>query len=258
MRQYVKFILAALTAMVLTFPAQSRGLADKSDNKADVQTDTTARRHKNFINPTVMYRNEIAGGTGLLYTNFSSRNSEFALLANGIGANGNLFRFSPFVEFAYKDNASIGIRGQITTAGAQIDKATASLLSEDLSFSVNDVSARLTSYGAAIFHRNYFGLEKSGTVGLFLECALKYSHNKLDIGGGNYNNVDQLRLGLAPGIILYVLPFVSVEGSIGIADVTASMSRSYKQDRLQGQFGKVKANASLNILNCNFGVAYHF
>lgn len=216
------------------------------------------RKDKELTSHTALYKGEKVAGLDILFANFDSNNTEFLLLANNVGASGNIFRVKPFFFYAYKDNAAAGLRLNFSTARANLDKVDLNLLSPDLNFNLSGVDANWRAVGGELFHRNYIGLDRKGTVGIFCEFALCYNYNKLDFAGGNYDIINQLKLVFSPGLILYILPQVSVEASLGLADVSYTFSDAYSENRKAGSFGKWGAGARFNILNCHFGIAYHF
>lgn len=219
---------------------------------------SAAREKKNLSSHTIINRGEVMAGAGILYANVNSGNSEFLLLANNLDASGKFFRIAPSVSVAYRDNATIGLRGSFNAAVASVENVNLNLLDKDLGIDLKDIGCAVKAYGVSLYHRNYFGLEKSGTVGLFCEFRLGYTHTRLDTASDSFNTLQQMNLCFAPGAILFVLPFVSLEASIGIADVTYTISDVRQNDAPVGNSKKIKAGVSLNLLNCNFGVTYHF
>ena len=221
--------------------------------------DTTAvHQRRSFKTHTVVYKGEKMAGLGVVYANLNSSNTEYLLMVNNLDASGALLRVAPQFACAYADNAAIGARFVYNNARVNLGKVDMNLLSKDLALSLSGQALGWTSYGGYVFHRNYIGLEKSGTVGFFCEFRLGYNYNRLDFGGGSYNAVHQAKLTFAPGFILYVLPFVSVEASIGLADLTYTGAASFNGGVKEGSRGKVGGGVSLKLLNCNFGIAYHF
>jgi len=211
-----------------------------------------------FGTHTLLEKKEMSVGASLIYANLGSSNSEYLLMVNNLGADGNFFRFAPKFEYTYNDNAAIGVRLGYSSGKANISSAEVNLLTESLNFKINDASADLIGGSGAIYHRNYFGLEKSGTVGLFAEFQLGYSFTKTGFGENSFNRSNQIKLSFSPGVVLFIIPSVSVEASISIADVSYTGSTSYKDGKVSGNASKIRAAASLNILNCLFGINYHF
>lgn len=239
MRKAVPYLLALLLSL-------TAGTASFAGEKKGLQT------------YTVINRGEFMAGAGILYADANSSNSEFLLLANGLDAEGKFFRISPCMSWAYRDNATIGIRGSFTAGIAAIDNVNLNLLDKDLGIDIEDIGGSVKSFGVSLFHRNYFGLEKSGTVGLFCEFRLGYTGSHIATGSDSVNSIQQARLSFAPGFVLFVLPFVSLEASIGIADVTYTHSDASRGNAPVGNSSRIGGGISFNLLNSNFGVTYHF
>lgn len=209
----------------------------------------SARGNKEFKTHTVIDKGEMSVGASALYANLNSSNSEFLLLVNNLDASGKLFRICPRFSYAYKDNAEIGLKAEYMNA---------SLLGDLPSLDIKDFSGRLQSYGASLLHRNYFGLEKSGTVGLFCEFRLGYMHNRLDTAVSTYSTADTMKLTFAPGVILFILPFAAIEASVGLADISCAFVHSYAPGAPDGSARNFSGGVSLNILNCDFGISFYF
>ena len=221
--------------------------------------DSTAVKSGKFARRTVVYKGEKMAGAGAIYANLDNKNTEILLLARDLDLSAKLFRVSPQFSVAYRDNASVGFRFAYGTASGHLGNLKVSLLSDDLSLEVSpntDVSLR--TYDAAFFHRNYIGLDRKGTVGLFCEFRLQYSHNQINFGAESANVADQFKLVFAPGAILYILPFVSVEASVGLADLTYTFAKFHQNGQQQGARHQFAAGVHPTLLNCNFGIVYHF
>lgn len=248
MRRALPFLLTAFVlGFVSAITVQAAGTAD-----------STVLRPRAFETHTVVFKGETMAGLGAVYANLNSTNTEYLLLVNNLDASGALFRIAPQMSFAYKDNAAIGARIVYNKAGINLGNADLNLLSNDLGLSLSDQDLNWSSFGAYVFHRNYIGLEKSGTAGFFCEFRLGYSSNRLDMGGGNCNNVRQAQMAFAPGFILYILPFASVEASIGMADLTYTKAKAGAEGADDGSRGAIGGGVGLKLMNCNFGVSYHF
>lgn len=215
------------------------------------------RETKKFNPSVLLYKGECVAGGSVLYASFNSGNSEILLIANNIDASGSFFRIAPSFQYAYMDNASVGFRFAYNGANGKISRLDMNL-GDDLNFDVRNTALKLNGWSAGIFHRNYIGLDKKGTVGLFCEFQLGYSYNRTETAAADYSISNRVKLSFAPGLYLYVLPFVSLELSVGLADVSYNRIRDFKNNEQSGTFNKFDGGVKFNLLNCNFGIAYHF
>lgn len=249
MKKTVSIIFATLMAISFT-PAFARGV------KNTESADTLAK--KKFNTHTLVEKGEHMVSFGISYTNLDTDNSSLMLIANNANAKASLFKLSPGYSYAYAKNASIGIRFDYTSGKAVLGNINLSLLSPDLSFDFKDINGRINSYSGVLVHRNYLGLEKTGTVGLFLETALGYKYSTMQFVADSYSASHQIKLALAPGLKLYINNFVSLEMAIGVADVTYSSNINYSAGKMQGGTNKLKGTAGLSLLNSYFGIVYQF
>ena len=202
---------------------------------------------REFKSYSVVRKGESMANFGLILASGNSANSELLLLADGIDGKGSITSFSPQASYAYRNNAAIGVRAHFTSGDVHIGHLATGLPGSDLNLDLNDVDARFTSVGASVFHRNYMGLDRKGTFGAFCEVAVTGAQNKITAGESELLDNFSMKAVLSPGIIVYVLPFVSLEASAGIADMSLVLG---EQTRLSG-------GVRFNLLNCKFGVSYH-
>lgn len=268
MRSYISLIAAVILAVLSQQSVAARGIMDKKRNQDVVRIDrdrvmapdTSSVQKAKLPAHISVYKGEKMTGAAFLYASLNSANSQLFLLANHLSAQGQICRVSPFFSYAYHNNCSVGARFAYTRLMGDVNSGNLSILSDDLKFDVADVSLDYSIYRAGIFHRNYIGLDRRGTVGLFLECQLAYSYNRSTFGkdAGSYSDGHSVDLLLSPGIVLYILPMVSVEASLGIADLGYTTSRTRKDGLVTGSREKYNAAVNLDILNLNFGISYHF
>lgn len=244
MNRILSYVFALLTLALPSIPVAAGGSGD--------------REKKAFTVHTVLEKGETAAGLGILSANLNEDNSGYLLLVKNLEGGGEVFYFRPSLAFAYKDNASIGFRIVFGSASLDLSNADVRLLSDDVSANLKDLDVNFRSFGGAVFHRNYFGLDSRGTAGLFCEYQLGYSGTSINYGTGGKNAVGQFKLLFSPGFILYILPMVSVEGSIGIADLTYIKSGSHDGSGNDGSFHRFGGGVKPNLLNSNFGISYHF
>lgn len=213
---------------------------------------------KKFENRTVVEKGEHMLNLSFMAASLNSDNSEYMLLLNNMCLNGAFYRVAPSYSYAVCKNVAVGLRCHYMGANANIDNLNLNFLSSDLNFDVKNAKLKYDSWGAAFFSRQYLGLDRRGTVGLYLEEALKYSGAFSDFGGGSTSKGSNISLCVAPGFLLYIVPMVSVQFSIGIAELYYGWTDVYKDNVKVGSREQGKASASFNILNLNFGITYHF
>lgn len=214
------------------------------------------QKGERFAGHTVLYRAEKKAGCSFIFCNVNSSDSEFLLLTRNIDAQGRLFRFTPGFEIAYADNAAIGARIGYTFASLDLPSTDLELPGAGLSLGIKDAGLNVSALTATVFHRNYIGLSASGTVGFFLEESARFACLSTTTNGGISDRTYKAMLSISPGLMLYILPMVSLEFSLAVADL--GFVRASATDGTGGSRWQVRSTMGLDILNLNFGINYHF
>ncbi len=186
-----------------------------------------------------------------------SDNSSILLLAQDINAHAGLLRIAPSFEFAYRDNSSIGLRLGYASASVLSQDAVISIPGGGLSLDLPAVQMASDLLSAEFFHRNYIGVDDSGTFGFFCEFSLGYART----GTFPFSETGKAsRLGLAfrPGVELYVFSSVSIEGAVGLADITYGNLAVPQSGDMGGTASSFRCAMGFNLMNCSLAIAYHF
>lgn len=196
------------------------------------------------------------------YLDMGSSDSELMMLLKGLNAYGSLFSVTPFVSYAVGNNQAIGFKVKYLNAGAGIDDVDLSLLSDDLSLSLHDIKGRTSSIQGIFFYRTYIGLDDHGRFGLFNDLSLTYSHGKTSFtlqesDLGSYTIADKLKLGLHPGLEVFMMNNVSAHVSIGIGGVSYTHGKYYKDGAVSGTRNSTKARFMLDITDISIGMTIH-
>lgn len=222
-----------------------------------VPKDSSERRFKNHL---IAPKGEWQCGLSVMYADFSSSDSEYMLLLQGLNANASMLRLVPEAAYTYTKNHAIGVKFQYTNMRGMLDSVTADLLG-NLSMPFENVSALSRAMSGSIYQRTYFGLDKQGRVGLFWDYILGYSRTKtqfsLDKPTSAYSIKQKYHIGFAPGIVYFPMNNVSIQAGICIADFSYNRVNAYEDGQIVGTRAAWKARASLNLLDLNFGITIH-
>ena len=114
----------------------------------------------------------------------------------------------------------------------------------------------------AVFERTYVGLDSHGRFGIFWDYLLGYTWNKTqfyaDAQSSSYSLSKKVHLGFSPGVVYFPMNNLSVQFSVCIADFSYNIVSVYNKGVCVGNRQVWKAQASLNMLDLNFGIAIHF
>lgn len=221
--------------------------------------DTT--KTNRFKNHLIAPKGEWQCGISVMYADFASDNSEYMMLLQGINASASMLRLAPQAAYTFADNHAVGVRFQYTNFSGMLDAATADLLG-NFSMTLEDMNAKSRALSASVFQRTYWGLDKKGRVGLFWDYILGYTRKNSDFNTGDasssYTVTNKVHLGFAPGLVYFPMNNVSVQASLCFADLSYNYVKAYQDGLVAGTRHAWKAQASLNILDVNFGLTIHF
>ena len=248
-----------MAAVAVSVSAQSASGSDViALGKEIMPKDTT--REARFKNRLIAPKGGWQCGLSVMYADFSSDNTDYMLLLQGVNAKASMLRLAPEAAYTYADNRAIGARFQYTNMNGMMDSATADLLG-NFSMTLEDLSASSRSTKASIFHRTYVGLDKNGRVGIFWDYILGASRTMTQFAMNEpsdaYSINKKIHLGFAPGIVYFPMNNISVQAGISLAELSYSNVTAYNDGAVVGQRHAWKALASLNLLGLNFGLTIH-
>ncbi|MCQ2186888.1 MAG: hypothetical protein MJY73_00905 [Bacteroidales bacterium] len=207
-------------------------------------------------------KGDFSVGAQFAHLKLDSDNSEIMLLVNPVSAQGKISQFSPFFEYAYKDDCTFGARIQYFSGSAVLDNITLDLLSEGLSFDLSDLNTHMKRFGASVFHRNYFALDPRSRVGIIAEESLSFSEGRTEYDktkpGMNYSTSNKLNFAFSPGMVFYVMNNVSVMLTISMANMSYNSVKCFTDGSQSGGRSKFAARFGVDLTGINFGVAFHF
>lgn len=240
-------------------PLETQKLGSEMASKAD---STNRKHHRGLSQHLIIPKGEWQLGMQISHVSMSSDNSEYMLLLKNINANGSITKIAPFIAYSYHSNRSIGLRFQYTTANGVVEQGDLDFLSDDLSFHVEDISANMTSFQTAVYHRSYIGLDNKGRIGLFNDITLGYTNSKTEFiyneaTEDTYAKSDQLKLSIHPGIVIFAMNNISTHVSVGIGGVSYNKTKYIKDGETIGTRDFSKANFKLDILDISIGLSIH-
>ena len=217
-------------------------------------------KQRRFVNRLIAPKGEWQCGLSVMYADFSSADSDYMLLLQGLNANASMLRISPNASYTFAHNHAIGARFQFTNIHGMIDSATADLLG-NFSLSIENVNALSRTFGGSVYQRSYWGLDRKGRVGIFWDYILGWSRTKTQFDVGNsmdkYSIKNKIHVGFAPGLVYFPMNNVSIQASICVADFSYNKVNAYDGGAVVGTRKAWNMQASLNILDINLGLTVH-
>ena len=256
MRTLVR-IFAACLLLMAAIPSYGQSSADKVVLGSEIMPKDTTKTRR-FKNHLIAPKGEWQCGLAVMYADFDSSNSDYMLVMQGLTARASMLRIAPEAAYTFKENHAIGMRFQYTKAGGMLDGLTADLLG-NMSLPVENIGASSLSMGASIFQRTYVGVDKRGRFGIFWDYVLGYTRSKTQVAAndGTYSLKEKGHLGISPGLVYFPMNNISVQACISLAELSYNKVSAYESGVVAGTRTAWKAQASLNVLNLNFGLTIH-
>lgn len=255
-----------LTSVCLIFMAavsgNARSFGDDTDRIVlgeEIAPKDTTREYR-FKNRLIAPKGEWQCGLSVMYADFSSDNSDYMLLLQGVDADASMLRLAPEAAYTFAKNHAVGVRFQYTAINGLIDTATADLLG-NFNMTLENVSGNSRSMSGCIYQRTYVGLDDKGRIGIFWDYILGYGRTRSQfvVGEGSvpFSIKNKVHLEFAPGIVYFPMNNISIQACISLADISYSDVTAYESGSVVGRRHAWKAQANLNILNINFGLTVH-
>ena len=259
MRTYIRIFAVCLlaTAALPSFGQSESGNEGGVVLGSEIMPRNPAKERR-LTNRLIAPKGEWQCGLSVMYADFNSDNLDFMLAVQGLSARASLLRIAPEAAYTFKDNHAIGLRFQYTKAGGMLDGVTADLLG-NMSLPVENIGGTTLSMGASVFERSYIGIDKRGRFGIILDYILGYTRSKSQFSAteGTYSTKQKGHLGFAPGVVYFPMNNISIQASVSIAELSYNHVTAYESGLVSGTRSAWKAQASLNVLNLNFGLTIH-
>ncbi len=201
-------------------------------------------------------------GSSISYSEYSNDNYQFLVIEN-INGSGYSFKASPMFCYIVKDNLGLGGRFAYERNLTKLNSSTVSL-SDDLTFSLNDLYSLSHSYSGMAIMRNYISLGNSSRFGLFNEIQLNFggSQSKLVNGRGDaltgtYEQAFNFKIGIAPGLMAFLNDYTAIEVNVGVLGFTYSHVNQTTDQVHTGKRTQNVANFKVNIFSLGLGIAFY-
>ena len=231
-----------------------------------IQAETRSGRRIQRIDREVQKRVFIAKGTWMTggtvsYSEHEESNLNFMVLKD-FESDGYSFSVSPYFGYFFRDNLAVGAR--FAYHRSYMDLGNVDINLGGLEINLNEVYYLEHKFVGSAFFRSYMAIGNSKVFGLFNEVRLSYGYGqgKNSTGkdadyDGTYQTVQNIKLGIAPGLTAFITNTASVEVSIGV------MGFDFKwidQKTNQVEVGKRRVssgNFKINLFSINLGMTLY-
>ena len=194
------------------------------------------------------------------YGELDTENSQILSLLKDVNFKGKMYSIKPYISCFFRHNQSLGLRFNYSRGIADLSRLSMDF-SEDMSFSLRDVSYYQQSLTVSAFYRTYVGLDPSGRFGIFSDVDLGF-------GSGSsrfkrlYNGepkdtrtlTTQGTLNFSPGVCVFLQDYVSFNLSFGVFGLNWRKENQSTNGVDEGSRITSGANFRFNIFNINFGL----
>lgn len=201
-----------------------------------------------------------AFGITASYGELSTDDTSVLSIIKDFDFSGKIYSIKPSVSYFFGHNQCIGLKLNYTNGRADLDGLSVDA-SDDINFSLHDVSYHSNTYSAGIFYRNYVGLGRDKRFSIFNEVDL------MGQGGSsrfkrNYNNevrdtrttVTQFSLDFSPGMAVFIQQNLAFNVSFGVFGIKFRKEHQRTNGTDEGKRFTSGANFRFNIFNINFGL----
>lgn len=219
------------------------------------------RYDRGIVNYRFMPEGAWMFGIDASFWDFDSENNKmlFAYL-DDFNFNARTCSFSPFLGYFIKDNQEIGIKlgykytdGYLGNISIKID--------DDMNFSLKELKFEENIYNCSFFHRSYIGLDKGKRFGLFNETSLNFGFGNSEFKRGSgeelksmKTNIFEARVGMSPGLSVFIMQNISVECSVGILGLRFRRETQMNNLGESGSRANGGANFKVNLFDINLGM----
>ncbi|MBP5398385.1 MAG: hypothetical protein J6Y32_07180 [Bacteroidales bacterium] len=257
MKRFFFFLLSAFFCLSLKAADETVSATDKGDTiKMGQVYGSDKARSRSF--PKRLFSPKGSWGIGFQGTWLGARgtNSSVVALLTGLNGSFSFGRIAPAATYTYMDNAAVGLRFTYIGASGKIDGGALQLM-DVATLDLSGTGLKLRSYGASVFHRNWWGIDERGRFAVFLDAALSYLNTNVEMGGRVLSQ--RVAFSVSPGFEVFVMNFLSLNLSVGLISFSYDWDNNYKSDGTwSGDNKGVHLGTGLSLLDINFGLNFYF
>ena len=170
MKRFI-FLLIAAAFSSMTLSAAEFLTLNSVDSVASAKTKflpTRQRIDRNIDLSKFVYKGEFMVGLNASYGNLKSVDSDIMLLFDNINVGLKSTTIRPFLAYSFCDNHAIGVRFGYENLRGEVGSLDLNLglIADMENMGLSNLHLSNESFSWSLFHRNYIGLDRRGTVGV--------------------------------------------------------------------------------------------
>lgn len=199
-------------------------------------------------------------GCTATYKSYDSDDSQMFSFLKDFNFNGELLKFTPYIGYMVRNNMAVGVKLGYQRVKGNLGNISIDL-GEDLDFGLSDLRYNEDMFNLMLFHRSYVGLDRGRRFGVFNETYLAYNWGSNRFVQRNetqsrdtQTDVQEVHIGINPGLCVFIMNNVSFEFSVGIAGFKYRKEKQRTNNIELGEWRKSGANFKINIFDINMGI----
>lgn len=218
------------------------------------------RYDRGLFNYLFIPKGKWAFGLTASYGELNTEDIQVLNILKDLDFKGKIYSIKPSVSYFVRSNQSVGLKFNYSRGMADLDKLALDF-SDDLNFSISDVSYYTQTYAISAFYRNYVGLGMEKRFAVFNEVDLAFA------GGSSrfkrlYNGeprdtrtvITEASLNFSPGLCVFIQDYVSFNVSFGVFGLKLRKEHQTTDGVEEGSRFTSGANFKFNIFNIAFGL----
>ncbi len=269
MKRYLLLLIAAAFSSIVVEAADFTFSPDAAEESTTTSKflPTRQRINRNIGINDFVYKGEFMVGLTASYGNLRSEDSDIMLLFDNINLGLRTATVKPFFAYAYRNNQVVGFRfgyEQIAGEVGNLD-LNIGLIADMENMGISNMGLRNESFSWSLFHRNYIGLDRRGTVGVIMEAELLCKTGTTSMWSGAAEERTKsdsrnlaVRLNFNPGLAIYVMPQVCVTVTVGVGGLYYNNVRQYDMLGVEtGRRDRSGLSLKLNLADIQVGIVAH-
>lgn len=195
------------------------------------------------------------------YGEFSTDDVQMLSVISNLDFKLKAYSLQPSISFFFRNNQSIGLKFIYSRRYLDLPSLAVDF-SDDMNFSLKDLSYYEQSFNTSLSYRNYVGLGRDRRFGVFNDVDLSIgsgsSRFKRYYGGelrDTRTNTVTASLNFSPGVCVFIMDYVAFNVSFGVFGLKVHHEKQVTDGVEEGSRFSSGANFKFNIFNINFGMA---
>lgn len=217
---------------------------------------------ENTPSPVFVPKGQWITGVSVSYSQSDQNNYQFLILEKLTG-NTYTFKVSPMLVYMVGNDLGLGGKFGYSRSLTKLENADF-VLDSETSYNVDHMYRLAHNYYGMAVMRNYFALGNSLRFGIFNEVQLQVGggQSKLMTGtgeslSGTYEKNLNFKIGLAPGIVMFLNNYSALEVNIGVLGFSYTHTQAIKDQIYESHRKSQSANFRINLFSITFGVGFY-